>query len=85
MEEFKKTGVFDAKRLASGSSTGTPLIIIDDEVKGTDPEIMKKMDQTTIRSMLIFKNTHETAKIYGDKAKDGVIKITTWDYILKNE
>lgn len=85
MEEFEKTGVFDARRLASGSSTGTPLIIIDDEVKGTDPEIMKKMDQTTIRSMLIFNNTHETAKIYGDKAKDGVIKITTWDYILKNE
>ena len=85
MEEFEKTGVFAARRLASGSSTGTPLIIIDDEVKGTDPEIMKKMDQTTIRSMLIFNNTHETAKIYGDKAKDGVIKITTWDYILKNE
>ena len=83
-EEFKKTGKFDARKLASGSSTGTPLIIIDDEVKGTNPDIMNKMDQTTIRSILIYQNTHEKAKIYGDKAKDGVIMITTWDYTLKN-
>ena len=84
MEEFKKTGKFDVRKLASGSSAGTPLIIIDDEVKGTNPEIMNKMDQTTIRSIQTFPNTHEKAKFYGDKAKDGVIMITTWDYTLKN-
>ena len=64
MEEFKKTGKFDVRKLASGSSTGTPLIIIDDEVKGTNPEIMNKMDQTTIRSIQTFPNNPLAPKAY---------------------
>lgn len=77
MDEFRSKGRFHATKLASGKlSGGTPLIVIDGEVKGNKPEILSNIAFSDIESMTIVKNQDIVFRLYGDKAKDGVILIT---------
>ena len=78
MDEFKQAGVFRVSKLAPSLWTGgTPLIIVDGEVKGKHPHILEGMIPETIESVTVFKNQPDSLKKYGDMAKDGVIIITT--------
>ena len=61
----------------SGPSTNNPLVVIDGEVKGYASEILKKIDIDNIESMSVIKDQETISKLYGDKAKDGVIIIET--------
>ena len=59
--------------VAEGKS---PLVIIDDEVMGNGADVLSKIPVEQIQSISVLKN-EEAKTEYGDKAKDGVIKITT--------
>ena len=59
--------------VAEGKS---PLVIIDDEVMGNGADVLSKIPVEQIQSISVLKNEEAKAE-YGDKAKDGVIKITT--------
>ena len=77
MDEFKRKGQFNVTKLASGkSSDATPLIIIDGEVKGNNPGILDNIAIDEVESISVVKNQEIIFKLYGDKAKDGVILIT---------
>ena len=54
----------------------SPLIVVDGEVKGNDPELMKNYTPENIQSMTVVKGD-EAIRIYGEKGKGGVILITT--------
>ena len=54
----------------------SPLVIIDDEVMGNGADVLSKIPVEQIQSISVLKNEEAKAE-YGDKAKDGVIKITT--------
>jgi TonB family protein len=54
----------------------TPLIVVDGVVKDID---INKIDTKTVVSINVIKNENATNK-YGEKAKDGVIEITTNKY-----
>ena len=58
------------------SSENNPLIVVDGEVKGNDPELMKNYTPENIQSMTVVKG-EEAIRIYGEKGKGGVILITT--------
>ena len=58
------------------SSENNPLIVVDGEVKGNDPELMKNYTPENIQSMTVVKGD-EAIRIYGEKGKGGVILITT--------
>ena len=58
------------------SSENNPLIVVDGEVKGNDPELMKNYTPDNIQSMTVVKGD-EAIRIYGEKGKDGVVLITT--------
>ena len=74
---FKQTGGNLVSRLASGKSSGsTPLIVIDGEVKGNKPEILSYIAPSDVESITVLKQQDITFRLYGDKAKDGVILIT---------
>ena len=51
--------------------------MIDGKVKGYASEILKKINIDDIESMSVLKDQEIISKIYGDKAKDGVIMIKT--------
>lgn len=77
MDEFRNKGRFHATKLASGKSSGsTPLIVIDGEVKGNKSEILSNIACSDIESMTVLKQQDIVFRLYGDKAKDGVILIT---------
>lgn len=77
MDEFKRKGQFNVTKLASGkSSDAIPLIIIDGEVKGNNPGILDNIAIDEVESISVVKNQEIIFKLYGDKAKDGVILIT---------
>ena len=59
-----------------GAEGKSPLIVVDGEVKGNGTDILSKISPDQIQSMSVLKNEAAKAE-YGDKAKDGVIKITT--------
>ena len=67
----------NAKESTSSPSTNNPLIVIDGKVKGYESEILKKINIDDIESMSVLKDQEIISKIYGDKAKDGVIMIKT--------
>ena len=78
MDEFKRKGQFNVTKLASGkSSDAIPLIIIDGEVKGNNPGILDNIAIDEVESIYVVKNQEIIFKLYGDKAKDGVIMIKT--------
>ncbi len=54
----------------------SPLVIIDDEVMGNGADVLSKIPVEQIQSISVLKNEEAKAE-YGNKAKDGVIKITT--------
>ena len=58
------------------SSENNPLIVVDGEVKGNDPELMKNYTPENIQSMTVVKGD-KAIRIYGEKGKGGVILITT--------
>ena len=59
-----------------GAEGKSPLIVVDGEVKGNGTDILSKISPGQIQSISVLKNEAAKAE-YGDKAKDGVIKITT--------
>ena len=59
-----------------GPENKSPLIVVDGEVKGNGTDILSKISPDQIQSISVLKNEAAKAE-YGDKAKDGVIKITT--------
>ena len=59
-----------------GAEGKSPLIVVDGEVKGNGTDILSKISPDQIQSISVLKNEAAKAE-YGDKAKDGVIKITT--------
>ncbi|MDN3547133.1 M56 family metallopeptidase [Mucilaginibacter aquaedulcis] len=73
----KTIGVNKNKGVDIITSNGAkPLILVDD--KETSEADMKKIDPATIESMNVIKtNDDSMVKKYGEKAKDGVILITT--------
>ena len=85
MDEFKEKGRFNVTKLASGASTGNPLIVIDGEVKGNASEILKKIEFNTVKSMVVLQNHTQTRQLYGDMAKDGVIVISTINSLVKDK
>ena len=77
MDEFRSKGRFNATKLASGKSSGsTPLIVIDGDVKGNMPEILSNIACSDVESITVLKQQDIAFRLYGDKAKDGVILIT---------
>ena len=58
------------------SSENNPLIVVDGEVKGNDPELMKNYTPENVKSVSVVKGD-EAIRIYGEKGKGGVILITT--------
>ena len=67
----------NAKESTSSPSTNNPLIVIDGKVNGYASEILKKINIDDIESMSVIKDQETISKLYGDKAKDGVIIIET--------
>ena len=59
-----------------GTEGKSPLIVVDGEVKGNGTDILSKIPHDQIQSITVLKNATAVAE-FGDKAKDGVIKITT--------
>ena len=59
-----------------GAEGKSPLIVVDGEVKGNGTDILSKISPDQIQSISVLKNATAVAE-FGDKAKDGVIKITT--------
>ena len=59
-----------------GPENKSPLIVVDGEVKGNGTDILSKIPHDQIHSITVLKNATAVAE-FGDKAKDGVIKITT--------
>ena len=59
-----------------GPENKSPLIVVDGEVKGNGTDILSKIPHDQIQSITVLKNATAVAE-FGDKAKDGVIKITT--------
>ena len=59
-----------------GAEGKSPLIVVDGEVKGNGTDILSKIPHDQIQSITVLKNATAVAE-FGDKAKDGVIKITT--------
>ena len=59
-----------------GPENKSPLIVVDGEVKGNGTDILSKISPGQIQSISVLKNATAVAE-FGDKAKDGVIKITT--------
>ena len=59
-----------------GAEGKSPLIVVDGEVKGNGTDILSRISPGQIQSISVLKNEAAKAE-YGDKAKDGVIKITT--------
>ena len=53
-----------------------PLIVVDGKELGNGTDILSKIPVGQIQSITVLKNEAAKAE-YGDKAKDGVIKITT--------
>jgi len=58
----------------TGESEGRPLYVVNDKV--VKEEIIVTLDKDDIESMNVFKGD-SAIEIYGDKGKDGVIKIVT--------
>ena len=58
------------------SSENNPLIVVDGEVKGNDPELMKNYTSENVKTVSVVKGD-EAIRIYGEKGKNGVILITT--------
>lgn len=59
-----------------GAEGKSPLIVVDDKVMGNGADILSKVPVEQIQSISVLKNEAAKAE-YGDKAKDGVIKVTT--------
>ncbi|MBQ8240668.1 MAG: TonB family protein [Bacteroides sp.] len=59
-----------------GPENKSPLIVVDGEVKGYGKDILSKIPHNQIQSITVLKDATAVAE-FGDKAKDGVIKITT--------
>ena len=59
-----------------GPENKSPLIVVDGEVKGNGTDILSKIPHDQIQSITVLKDATAVAE-FGDKAKDGVIKITT--------
>ena len=59
-----------------GAEGKSPLIVVDGEVKGNGTDILSKISPDQIQSITVLKDATAVAE-FGDKAKDGVIKITT--------
>ena len=59
-----------------GAEGKSPLIVVDGEVKGNGTDILSKIPHDQIQSITVLKNATAVAE-FGDKAKDGIIKITT--------
>ena len=59
-----------------GAEGKSPLIVVDGEVKGNGTDILSKIPHDQIQSITVLKNATAVAE-FGDKAKDGAIKITT--------
>ena len=59
-----------------GAEGKSPLIVVDGEVKGNGTDILSKISPDQIQSISVLKNATAVAE-FGDKAKDGVIMITT--------
>lgn len=57
------------------SKTDAPLFIIDEKIM-TDDFDLEGMDNDKIKSVNIYKDTDLMTKKYGEKAKNGVVKIT---------
>ena len=58
------------------SSEHNQLIVVDGEVKGTDPELIKNFTPQNIKSMSVVKG-EEAVSRWGEKGKNGVIIIET--------
>ncbi|MBQ0788952.1 MAG: hypothetical protein KBT69_15745 [Oceanihabitans sp.] len=69
-----KTKTKDNKLFISTDAENSPLIFIDN--KEATREELEKLDPNTIESMHVFKGEKLT-RIYGEKAKNGVIQVTT--------
>ena len=59
-----------------GPENKSPLIVVDGEVKGNGTDILSKIPHDQIQSISVLKDATAVAE-FGDKAKDGAIKITT--------
>ena len=58
------------------SSENNPLIVVNGEVKGNDPELMKNYTPENVKLVSVVKG-EEAIRIWGEKGKDGVILIET--------
>ena len=77
MDELRSKGRFHATKSASAKlSGGTPMIVIDGQVKGNKPEILSNIAFSDVESITVLKQQDIAFRLYGDKAKDGVILIT---------
>ena len=59
-----------------GAEGKSPLVIVDGKIMGNGADILSKVPVSEIESVSVLKNEAAKAE-FGDKAKDGVIKITT--------
>ena len=75
----------NAKKKQNLVIEGNPLIVVNGEVKGNNPEILKNMSPEMIKSISVVKNQQAMIDAYGDKAKDGVILTTTKDSSIEEE
>ena len=70
----KKNVVASIRLKSYADSKDAPLIVIDSELK--DPSILSGLDNKTIASVAVVKATEATS-LYGKKAENGAIIITT--------
>lgn len=70
----KKNVVASIRLKSYADSKDAPLIVIDSEIK--DPSILNGLDNKTIASVAVVKPTEATS-LYGKKAENGAIIITT--------
>ena len=74
--EDGNTLVLQKRGASAGQSTDSVLVVVDGVIKGYGQQVLKQVPVTSVEAAQIVSKEKAVAE-FGDKAKDGAIKITT--------
>ena len=74
--EDGNTLVLQKRGASAGQSTDSVLVVVDGVIKGYGQQVLKQVPVTSVEAAQVVSKEKAVAE-FGDKAKDGAIKITT--------
>ena len=74
--EDGNTLVLQKRGASAGQSTDSVLVVVDGVIKGYGQQVLKQVPVTSVEAVQVVSKEKAVAE-FGDKAKDGAIKITT--------